>query len=127
MTSLTTSRALRRAWRGQGIAFKSLIDRIDATSASGKLVFHIFCVLSFERNLIKERSLAGLSAPKFGLPMRFNIYFYLGSSLTNKQIPSGSVVSKRAGFRGRIYAPVTCMYLMAAFARAHMRPTVDKA
>jgi DNA invertase Pin-like site-specific DNA recombinase len=50
---------------GQGIAFKSLTERIDTSSATGKLVFHIFGALAeFERNLIKERTLAGLSAAR---------------------------------------------------------------
>jgi hypothetical protein len=41
---------------GQGIAFKSLTERIDTASATGKLVFHIFGALAeFERNLITER------------------------------------------------------------------------
>src|SRR5918911_3131104 len=50
---------------GQGIAFKSLNERIDTSSATGKLVFHIFgAVAEFERNLIKERTLAGLTAAR---------------------------------------------------------------
>jgi len=50
---------------GQGIAFKSLTERIDTSSATGKLVFHIFGALAeFERNLIKERTVAGLSAAR---------------------------------------------------------------
>jgi DNA invertase Pin-like site-specific DNA recombinase len=49
----------------QGIAFKSLTERIDTSSATGKFVFHIFGALAeFERNLIKERTLAGLSAAR---------------------------------------------------------------
>jgi DNA invertase Pin-like site-specific DNA recombinase len=48
---------------GEGIAFKSLTERIDTASATGKLVFHVFGALAeFERNLIKERTVAGLSA-----------------------------------------------------------------
>jgi DNA invertase Pin-like site-specific DNA recombinase len=50
---------------GQGIAFKSLTERIDTASATGKFVFHIFGALAeFERNLIKERTLAGLLATR---------------------------------------------------------------
>lgn len=48
-----------------GIAFKSLNESIDTSSAGGKLIFHIFGALSeFERNLIRERTLAGLEAAK---------------------------------------------------------------
>jgi DNA invertase Pin-like site-specific DNA recombinase len=50
---------------GRGIAFKSLTERIDTASATGKLVFHIFGALAeFERNLITERTVAGLSAAR---------------------------------------------------------------
>ena len=39
--------------------FKSLTERIDTASATGKLVFHIFGTLAeFERNLITERTLS---------------------------------------------------------------------
>lgn len=47
----------------RGIGFKSLQENIDTTTSSGKLVFHIFGALAeFERDLIKERTQAGLSA-----------------------------------------------------------------
>jgi len=49
----------------QGISFKSLQETIDTTSPSGKLIFHIFGALSeFERNLIRERTRAGLAAAR---------------------------------------------------------------
>jgi DNA invertase Pin-like site-specific DNA recombinase len=45
----------------QGIGFKSLTEGIDTTTASGKLVFHVFGALAeFERDLIRERTTAGL-------------------------------------------------------------------
>jgi DNA invertase Pin-like site-specific DNA recombinase len=47
----------------QGIGFKSLQENIDTTTASGKLFLHIFGALAeFERELIRERTLAGLKA-----------------------------------------------------------------
>lgn len=43
----------------------SLCESIDATRANGKLVFHIFTVLAeFERDLIRERTKAGLTAAR---------------------------------------------------------------
>lgn len=49
----------------QGVAFKSLQDNTDTSSSSGKLVFHLFGALAeFERNLIKERTNAGLAAAR---------------------------------------------------------------
>ena len=47
------------------IGFKSLQEAIDTTSSGGKLIFHIFGALAeFERNLIRERTMAGLSAAR---------------------------------------------------------------
>src|ERR671930_1010090 len=49
----------------QGIAFKSLTENIDTATATGQLVFHIFGALAeFERNLITERTMAGLQAAR---------------------------------------------------------------
>jgi DNA invertase Pin-like site-specific DNA recombinase len=49
----------------EGITFESLSEKIDTGSASGKLQFHVFAALAeFERNLIRERTLAGLSAAR---------------------------------------------------------------
>jgi DNA invertase Pin-like site-specific DNA recombinase len=51
--------------QGKGIEFKSLTESIDTTTSSGKLVFHIFGALAeFEREIIKERTLAGLQAAR---------------------------------------------------------------
>ena len=48
-----------------GIEFVSLQENIDTTTATGKLVFHFFAALSeFERNLISERTKAGLVAAR---------------------------------------------------------------
>ena len=47
------------------IGFKSLQDPVDTTSPGGMLVFHIFGALAeFERNLIRERTKAGLQAAR---------------------------------------------------------------
>jgi len=49
----------------EGITFESLGEKIDTGSASGKLQFHVFAALAeFERNLIRERTLAGLTAAR---------------------------------------------------------------
>jgi DNA invertase Pin-like site-specific DNA recombinase len=49
----------------QGIHFKSLQENIDTTSGAGKLVFHFFAALAeFERDLIRERTRAGLAAAR---------------------------------------------------------------
>lgn len=47
------------------IEFRSLRESIDTSTSGGKLVFHIFAALSeFERDVIKERTLAGLAAAR---------------------------------------------------------------
>ena len=47
----------------RGIALLSLEERIDTTSAAGKLVFHVFgAIAHFERRLIAERTRDGLQA-----------------------------------------------------------------
>jgi DNA invertase Pin-like site-specific DNA recombinase len=62
----------------RGIGFKSLTEQIDTTTSGGKLIFHIFGALAeFERNLIRERTTAGLAAArargrKGGRPKRLN-------------------------------------------------------
>ena len=49
----------------RGIGFKSLTEQIDTTTPSGKLVFHVFGALAeFERDLIQERTQAGLRAAR---------------------------------------------------------------
>lgn len=49
----------------RGVAFRSLHENIDTGSPSGKLQFHIFSALAeFERDLIRERTLAGLKAAR---------------------------------------------------------------
>jgi DNA invertase Pin-like site-specific DNA recombinase len=49
----------------KGVGLKSLQDPIDTTSAQGRLVFNIFASLAeFERDLIVERTQAGLTAAR---------------------------------------------------------------
>lgn len=49
----------------RGIGFRSLQEAIDTTTSGGRLVFQIFGALAeFERNLIRERTQAGLAAAR---------------------------------------------------------------
>jgi DNA invertase Pin-like site-specific DNA recombinase len=49
----------------RGIGFRSLTEQIDTTTSGGKLIFHVFGALAeFERDLITERTHAGLAAAR---------------------------------------------------------------
>ena len=49
----------------RGVGFQSLSDGIDTTTSGGRLVFHIFgAIAEFERDLIQERTIAGLQAAR---------------------------------------------------------------
>jgi DNA invertase Pin-like site-specific DNA recombinase len=51
----------------RGIGFKSLTEQIDTTTPGGKLIFHVFGALAeFERDVIRERTQAGLAAARAG-------------------------------------------------------------
>ncbi len=53
------------ALESKKIGFKSLTESIDTTTPGGKLIFHIFGALAqFERDLIRERTNAGLAAAR---------------------------------------------------------------
>lgn len=53
-------------WLSQsGVALHSLTEQIDTSHPAGKLTFHLFAALAeFERNLIRERTMAGLQAAR---------------------------------------------------------------
>ena len=49
----------------RGVGFQSLRENIDTTNSGGRLVFHLFASLAeFERDLIRERTNAGLTAAR---------------------------------------------------------------
>ena len=51
--------------KDKGVGFRSLTEGIDTTNSGGMLIFHIFGSLAqFERELIRERTLAGLEAAR---------------------------------------------------------------
>jgi DNA invertase Pin-like site-specific DNA recombinase len=71
-----------RVLESRGVRFRSLQEQLDTGTSGGKLVFHVFGALAeFERDLIRERTHAGLTAARkrgrlFGRP----------HALTSKQV-----------------------------------------
>ena len=50
---------------GRRVGFRSLKENLDTSTAGGKLVFHVFAsIAEFERELIRERPMAGLKAAR---------------------------------------------------------------
>jgi DNA invertase Pin-like site-specific DNA recombinase len=51
--------------QSKGAELQSLNDKIDTTTTHGKLVFHLFAsIAEFERDIIRDRTRAGLAAAK---------------------------------------------------------------
>jgi DNA invertase Pin-like site-specific DNA recombinase len=51
--------------RERGIGFRSLTEAFDTSTSGGRLIFHIFAALAeMERDLIRERTQAGLAAAR---------------------------------------------------------------
>lgn len=49
----------------RGVGLRTLTEQIDTTTPNGKLIFHLFAALAeFERDLIRERTKAGLAAAR---------------------------------------------------------------
>lgn len=49
----------------RGVEFRSLRESLDTTTPGGRLVFHVFgSVAEFERDIIRERTMAGLEAAR---------------------------------------------------------------
>ncbi len=51
--------------QSRGVGFESLTEKVETASPAGKLIFHVFGALAeFERNLTRERTMAGLAAAR---------------------------------------------------------------
>lgn len=63
--SLTHLVAVVEDLGARGVSFRSLTENIETESAAGRLTFHVFASLAqFERELIRERTTAGLESAK---------------------------------------------------------------
>src|SRR2546425_10337465 len=63
--SLTHLIELLKGLKERGVDFISVTEKIDTTTPGGKLIFHLMGALAeFERDLIRERTNAGLAAAR---------------------------------------------------------------
>jgi DNA invertase Pin-like site-specific DNA recombinase len=89
--------------QGKGAGLKSLHDNIDTNTPQGKLTFHIFAAIAeFEREIIRERTNAGLASsrargrmggrPK-GLTKESKVKAAAAASLYNQKMPIFEICS----------------------------------
>jgi len=63
--SLSHLLAIIKTLKDKQVAFRSLTEGMDTSTASGELLFHVFGALAqYERTLIQERVVAGLAAAR---------------------------------------------------------------
>ncbi len=96
----------------RGVGFRSLRASIDTTTAGGRLVFHLFGALAqFEREIIRDRTVAGLTAARArgrvgGRPYKLSVEqrrqarkMYDARELTVEQIGAVLGVSRTSIYR----------------------------
>lgn len=99
------------ALAARGVGFRSLRESIDTTTPGGRLVFHVFGSLAeFERDLIRERTMAGLASARArgrrgGRPSKLgDKQIALASSLMRDRETPASVVAETLGIsRSTLY------------------------
>jgi DNA invertase Pin-like site-specific DNA recombinase len=101
--------------QSRGVGLESLTERIDTVSTTGKLVFHVFAALAeFERNLIRERTLAGLKAARArgrngGRPKKLNPKELktIRTLLRSNEVPVQDIAAQFKVNRSTLYRNVT--------------------
>lgn len=100
--------------QARGVAFASLTEKIDTQSPTGKLIFHVFGALAeFERNLIRERTLAGLKAARArgrtgGRPKKLSPKDLktIRALLRTREVPVGTIAEQFGIARSTIYRSI---------------------
>lgn len=100
-------------FKKQGVEFISLSDNIDTTTPQGRLMFNMFASFAeFERELISERTRAGIAAIKLrrpgggrtrGLTQEQKTKFYAAKHLTEEGIMKPAEVYKSLGLSKATY------------------------
>lgn len=91
----------------RGIHFRSLTENIDTSSSGGRLVFHIMAAMAeFERNLISERTRAGMTVAKasgrnVGRPPALSPWERTAALKALKKGEAKNVVARRYGVSTR--------------------------
>jgi DNA invertase Pin-like site-specific DNA recombinase len=95
----------------RGVQFKSITDSIDTSTAAGRFFFHVMAALAeMERELIKERTKAGLTAarargrmggrkPKMDVSKINSAKQLLNSGMTGKDVAQNLGVSRATLYR----------------------------
>lgn len=97
----------------RGVAFVSITEKIDTSSATGRLIFYFFASLAeFERNLLRERTKAGLAAArargrKGGRPSLPTDTVRLAQAVRNDPTANVSEACKRLGISRQTFYKVT--------------------
>ena len=113
--SLSQLIALMTQLEERTVGFRSLTEQIDTTTSGGRLIFHIFGALAeFERNLIRERTMAGLAAARArgrqgGRPKKLDVTkAAMAQQLYNDQRNSIDAICKTLGIsRATLYRYIT--------------------
>ena len=96
------------------INFESLTEKIETGSPAGRLVFHVFAALAeFERNLIRERTMAGLTAARArgrtgGRPSKLSVKEVktIRGLLKSADMPVAEIASRFGIARSTLYRAV---------------------
>jgi DNA invertase Pin-like site-specific DNA recombinase len=99
----------------RGIGFMSLTESLDTTTPGGRLVFHVFAAQAeFERDLIRERTMAGLAAArargrKGGRPRKLNAkqIALAGRLMKGRETPVGEIAETLGVNRATLYRYLT--------------------
>lgn len=102
---------LVEGFQARGVQFKSVTDSIDTSTPAGRFFFHVMAALAeMERELIKERTKAGLSAarargrkggrkPKMDASKIASAKTLLDSGMTGQEIATNLGVSRATLYR----------------------------
>ena len=97
---------------GRNVQFRSLTDSIDTSTSAGKFFFHVMAAMAeMERDLIRERTNAGLTAarargrmggrkPKMDSSRLKSAQHLLASGMSPKEVASNLGVSRATLYRG---------------------------